>query len=62
MVPRQRPTGSAVFLQVEKTAIKMIREMKLRKTLNLRGKGKLLDVVMISALIVFLGLKDLGEV
>jgi hypothetical protein len=47
IVPRQRPTGSAAFLQVENTATKMIREMRPGSPLNLRGKGKTLDVVMI---------------
>src|SRR5882672_4176606 len=62
MVPRQTPTGSAFFLQVEKTAAKMIREKRPRKNPNLLGKGETLDVVMISASIVFLALKDRGEV
>jgi hypothetical protein len=53
MVPRQTPTGSAFFLQVEKNAAKTINEQRLKKNPRPRGKGEIFDVVMISALTVF---------
>jgi hypothetical protein len=53
MVPRQTPTGSAFFLQLEKAATKMISEQRLRKKPSPRGKREAFDV-MVSVLTVFL--------